>query len=472
MAHPLFTIPTATDSYKVTHARQYPDDTQIVYSHAMPRRMPADWDGAVWFGLQYDLIEYFAEPILPSHVDQAEQEWTEHFGREGFFNREGFDYIMDKHAGKLPVSIRALPEGTVVPARVVPFDIINTDPNCAWLTNWLETMLSHVWYPTTVASQSRMMAKAMKTSLEITGTPETLPFKLHDFGFRGVTCFEQAAIGAAAHLLSFMGTDTFAGCRFARKYYGAEGMPGASIPASEHSTVTIHGEDGELSFFERMLDIYPEDQIVACVSDSYDIFRAIREYWGGALKDKILARKAPLVIRPDSSDKPVHQAVVEYLDVAKDVFGMTANSKGFGVLPDQVRLIQGDGIDYESYLQTLSAIQLAGYSVDNIAFGSGGGLLQKLDRDTIGWAIKCSYGKGETWEREVFKSPVGMSMKRSPRGLLKTVRAENEQGSSWATCKRDEHPELADQMREVYRDGEIIWLSTWDEVRARVQESI
>lgn len=469
--HPLFTIATASDSYKVTHAQQYPADTHTVYSHCVARSTPEGWDDEiVFYGLQYVLHYLEGAIVTKAVIDEAEEEWNAHFGRPGYFNRKGWEYILKKHGGRLPVSIRAVPEGTVIGKRNVLFDIENTDksnPNTAWLTNWLETLLCQTWYPTTVATQSRLMKKRLYAALRKTGTPESLPFKLHDFGFRGVSCFEQAAIGGSAHLVNFQGTDSFAGVRLARSYYDAD-MPGFSIPASEHSTVTINGSEGECEFFEKMLDIYPDDQIVACVSDSYDIMRAIREYWGGALKDKILARKAPLVIRPDSSKDPVHVAVLNYLQAAGEVFGCSLNDKGYRVLPDQVRLIQGDGIDFHSFHKTVEALELSKWSLDNIAFGSGGGLLQQVNRDTLGFAIKCSYAEGPGWSADVFKSPVGMPMKRSMKGRLRLVRTgSNYSPGPFTTIRADSLDASPNELVEVFRDGEIVIKHTFDEVRAR-----
>merc|ERR1719238_2176672 len=118
-------------------------------------------------------------------------------------------------------------------------------------------------------------------------------FKLHDFGFRGVSSVESAAVGGAAHLVNFLGTDTVAAMVCAHKYYGATldktNCPGFSIPASEHSTITSWGVEGECDAMKNMLESYPQG-LVACVSDSFDLFKACKEYWGGALKDMIKGR--------------------------------------------------------------------------------------------------------------------------------------------------------------------------------------
>lgn len=457
-----FNIALATDSYKVTHALQYPRGTTNVYSYMEARARPDGWaDEVVFFGLQYMLDRLQGCVVTPVMVEQAAALWGEHFGAD-HFNAAGWMRIANEHGGHLPVVIRAVPEGTVVPTRNVLMTIENTDRECYWLTNWLETYLVQVWYPCTVATQSREMKRVIADSLSRTGDPSGLPFKLHDFGFRGVSCFEQAAIGGAAHLVNFAGTDTFAGVQLARKYYDA-GMPGFSIPATEHSTITSWGKAAEVDAFRNLLETYPTG-IVACVSDSYDIVRACREYWGGELRDLVLKREGTLVVRPDSGDP--RDSVLMVLRELGRAFGYTRNSHGYMVLPPQVRVIQGDGIDLPMLRSVLRVINEDGWSTDNVAFGSGGGLLQKLDRDTLSFAFKCSHVKGSWFTRDVYKDPTGMPSKASKRGRLKLVRNE---GGEYVTTRQDglEWKDEPDQLVEVFRDGEIKVRHTFDEIRDR-----
>ena len=226
-----------TDSYKVGMNLMYPPGTTGVYSYIESRG--GRYDRTVVFGLQAFIKEYLLEPITQSDIDIADEILTAH-GEP--FNRAGWQYILDKHAGYLPVVIRAVPEGTVVPVRNVLATIENTDPECFWLTTWLETaLLRAVWYGTTVSTQSWTIKQVILDYLERTGDPTTIGFKLHDFGARGVSSMESAGIGGAAHLVNFMGTDTITGILFAREYYNA-GIAGFSIPASEHSISTSFGK--------------------------------------------------------------------------------------------------------------------------------------------------------------------------------------------------------------------------------------
>jgi nicotinamide phosphoribosyltransferase len=463
-----FNICLATDSYKATHAPQYPKGTTKVYSYFESRGTPSGWsDEIVFFGLQ-PLLHRLTEPVTKSHVTEAEYVWEKHFGNPKLFNREGWMHIVEKLGGKLPISIRAVPEGTVVPYRNVLMTIENTDPACYWLTNWLETYLVQTWYPTTVATQSRQMKRVLADSLARTGDPSGLPFKLHDFGFRGVSSFETAGLGGAAHLVNFQGTDTMAGVTLARQFYDAD-MPGFSIPASEHSTITSWGEAGEVEAFRNMLETYPTG-LVACVSDSYDVIRACRDYWGKELKDLILSRDGTLVVRPDSGE-PVETVLAVIRELGK-AFGWTKNDKGYKVLPPQVRMIQGDGIDFYSLGRIVTALNEEGWSTDNIAFGSGGGLLQKLDRDTLQFAFKCSYIEGEhngqAFQRDVYKNPATMRAKASKRGRMKLMRWED--GLYQTVNVNDPAYEgREDQMVEVFRDGAILVNHTFEQIRERAK---
>jgi nicotinamide phosphoribosyltransferase len=384
-----------------------------------------------------------------------------HFGGGQVFNRAGWEHILNKHDGYLPVRIMAVPEGTVVPGRNVLMTLVNTDPDCFWLTNYLETLLVQTWYPVTVATQSREMKKIIMRYLEETGDPAGIAFKLHDFGFRGVSSVETAGIGGAAHLVNFMGTDTFEALVVARKYYG-ERMAGFSIPASEHSTITSWGKENEVDAMRNMLTQYPTG-LVACVSDSFDIYKACSELWGKELKDEVLARDGTLVVRPDSGDPPV--VVVKILELLWDAFGGEINDKGYRVLDPHVRVIQGDGIDFEMLEKILSAMKNNKLSADNIAFGSGGGLLQKLNRDTLKFAFKCSSITINGEEADVYKDPITDKGKGSKRGRLKLVKEDGAHGSVLTTVGPDD--ERDDILELVFENGKTVKEDTFAEIRER-----
>lgn len=440
-----------TDSYKASHYKQYPDGTTQVYSYLESRG--GLFSKTLFFGLQYFIKTYLTGPVVTAEkIDEAEKFFNAHMG-PGTFNRAGWEHILVKHGGHLPVRIKAVPEGTVVDVNNVLMTIENTDPECYWLTNYLETLLVQVWYPITVATLSLNCKEVIRDFLEETGDPAGLPFKLHDFGFRGVSSVESAGIGAAAHLVNFMGTDTLAGISLLEKFYHAQEMPGFSIPASEHSTITSWGREGELAAMENMLDQYPTG-LVACVSDSFDIFRACSEYWGEELRDKVLAREGTLVIRPDSGD-PV-DVILKCLEILGGKFGFEVNDKGYKVLPPQVRLIQGDGVDIDSIRSILTMMKNARWSADNIAFGSGGALLQKLNRDTQKFAFKASSVTINGEEREVYKEPITAAFKKSKRGRMKLVKISgwDDHSRSYETVGLKDKRE--DILRPVFENGKLI----------------
>jgi nicotinamide phosphoribosyltransferase len=455
-----------TDSYKVSMFKQYPAGTTGVYSYIESRG--GRYDRTVFFGLQAFIKEYLLEPITQTDIEIADELLTAH-GEP--FNRAGWQYILDKHMGYLPVVIRAVPEGTVVPVKNVLATIENTDPECFWLTTWLETaLLRAVWYGTTVATQSYTIKQVILDYLERTGDPTLIDFKLHDFGARGVSSLESAGIGGAAHLVNFMGTDTISGLLFAREYYGAS-MAGFSIPAMEHSTVTSWGRDGEVDAYRNMLNQFAKPgAILAVVSDSYDIFNAASKLWGEELREQVVQSGATVVIRPDSGDPvDVNRKLVEILG---EKFGYTVNSKGFKVL-NNVRLIQGDGINELTVRSILGAFMANGWSADNIAFGMGGALLQIVDRDTQKFAMKASSACVNGEWRDVVKDPVTDSGKKSKAGRVTLWKSGGEwvSGVTAPTGWTDKGiGPFVPMLEEVYRDGKLIKEIDFATVRANAKK--
>jgi nicotinamide phosphoribosyltransferase len=289
-----------TDSYKMSHARQYPPGTDRVYAYIESRGGEAD--RTLFFGLQGFLKTYMSRPWTREMVDEAEALWTAH--GEPFY-RELFDYVVEKKGGRLPLLIRALPEGSVVPTGTPLVTIENTDPNCAWSVSWMETqILRGVWYPTTVATNSFECKRILKNYFDLTSDrPELIDFKLHDFGARGVSSKESSMIGGAAHLVNFMGTDTFLAVPWLMQNYGVTDMPAFSIPAMEHSTVTSWGKENEVEAYRNMLKQFAKPgALVACVSDSWDVMNATSNIWGEQLRAEVVQSGATIVVRPDSGD--------------------------------------------------------------------------------------------------------------------------------------------------------------------------
>ena len=409
-----------TDSYKISHWQQYPPNTKFVSSYIEARG--GDIKEVVFFGLQMFIEQYLTKPITRANIDEAKEVLAAHGVP---FNEEGWLYILKKHKGYLPICIEAVPEGKVVPTSNVLVQVVNTDPKCAWLTSYVETaLLRAVWYPVTVATRSREVKKIIKRYLEETGTPDDVYFKLHDFGARGVSSFESAEIGGLAHLVNFKGTDTLSAIMAARKYYD-ENMAGFSIPAAEHSTITCWGKENESKAYANMIKQFSgEDKLVAVVSDSYDIFNACENIWGDELKDEVINNGGTVIVRPDSGD-PV-EVVQEVIELLMKQFGYDTNSKGYRVLPSYIRVIQGDGVNLKCIEDILVALKKNNISADNIAFGMGGELLQRLDRDTHKFAMKASYARINDRDIDVYKDPITDKGKRSKKGQLALMESDGE----------------------------------------------
>lgn len=468
---------TLADSYKTSHWAFYPPNTSFMASYLESRG--GMFDTTLWNGLQPLLKKYFiGQVITEEKIEEAYQEWGEHFGDYNVFNRAGWEYILKEHDGYLPLRIKQAPEGSVIPVSNIMAMVENTDEgNCAWLTNYVETVLLHVWFPTTVGTLSREIKKVQIKSLIETSdlTDEEIngivSFMLHDFGFRGTSSVQSAAAGGAAHLINYMGTDTFVATRFIKQFYNTSNMTGFSIRATEHSTVMLWKE--EMQMMKRLITETPEAAIVACVSDTYDIVNAVKNIWGGELRDNIMERNGRLVIRPDSGDPSYTLGVI--FDILWEKFGEYGhvNSKGYRVLPPQIRVIQGDGVNYNSIKEILTMLAKRGYSTENIVFGMGGALLQKLDRDTQKFAIKACTAIIDGEVLDVQKSPMEfdkdgnykVSFKKSKKGYMKLVLENGEYRT--VTSEDPNFDSYKDELEIVFEDGQLIKEYKFQDIRDR-----
>ena len=452
-----------TDSYKFSHWVQMPAGTTGQFSYIESRG--GAYDATVFFGLQMFLKEYLSKPVTLEDIAEA-KEFTQAHGEP--FNEAGWLRLIEKYNGILPIRIRAVAEGTLVPVRNVLVTLENTDPEFYWVTSYVETaLLRAIWYPTTVATISKSIKKVIKGYLEETGDPSGLAFKLHDFGARGVSSFESAGIGGASHLVNFMGSDTVTGVLFAKKYYN-EPMAGFSIPASEHSTITSWGRANEKAAYQNMLAQFGKPgALFACVSDSYDILAAC-DMWG-SMKEDIIKSGAIVVVRPDSGHPET--VVLEVVKKLNDSFGSTVNDKGYKVL-NNVRVIQGDGINEQSIRGILMNLKFAGFSADNVAFGMGGALLQQMNRDTQQFAMKCSAAKVNGEWIDVYKDPVGDAGKKSKKGRVTLIRDYLGKGARFQTVLERDLPgyeqtsDWREVLRTVWENGSLINEISFAEVRA------
>ena len=462
-----------SDSYKFSHAPQYPPNTSSMFSYLEARGTDEAFldkfdnvkdyveadpirialaelfknQRTVFFGLQYYMKRFLSTPITVENVEEA-SEFAKKHGVP--FNEAGWMRIVNHYEGKLPVKIRAVREGSVIPVGNILMSVESTteDEETFWLVSWLETMFVRLWYPITVATNSYLIKQIILENLrETCDDPDgEIGFKLHDFGSRGCTSQESAMISGASHLVNFCGSDTIAGIWMANEYYNHE-MSGFSIPASEHSTMSMWKREGEVEAYRNMIKQYGDGVVFACVSDTWDIYNATENIWGEALKKEVQEMNALLVVRPDSGDAV--KVPVELVMILDQKFGHTINDKKYKVLKN-VRVIQGDGIDGADVREILALLKEYGYSGENMVFGMGGGLIQKdLNRDTFKFAFKCSSAVVDGERIEVYKEPITDAVKKSKRGELELVHVG---GNKVYTAQRGK--ECGEKlMRTVYDNG-------------------
>jgi nicotinamide phosphoribosyltransferase len=452
-----------TDSYKASHFLQYPPNTTLVHSYLESRGSERSYAETVFFGLQYLLKRYFVQRFTKEDVLEANEVITAH-GEP--FNLEGWTHLIEKHGGKLPLRVRAVAEGSIVPTRNALMTVENTDGEFFWVTSWFESQLMRLWYPITVATQSYYIKRDVYQFLEETADDPAaeIGFKVHDFGSRGVSSQETAAIGGAAHLVNFMGTDTMSALLIHRNFYNTE-MAGFSIPAAEHSTITSWGRENEIEAYRNMLRQFAKPgALVAVVSDSWNIYNAVEKIWGEQLKQEVIDSGATVVIRPDSGE-PV-EVVGKVAEILGEKFGTTVNSKGYKVLKN-VRIIQGDGVNPVSIHEICQSLKDKGFSTSNIAFGIGGALLQKIDRDTMKFAYKCSAIVRDGKLVDVYKQPITDSGKSSKKGRLDLIRDEN---GEYKTVVLPDATTIAaenSEMQTVFENGEVLVDDNLEAIRRR-----
>ena len=414
------------DAYKASHFKLYPKDAEAGRWYMAPRK-PIDKKQKefILFGLSYFINKFLLKPITQRDVEEAHELWDK-FGIGGTqypFPYDGFQKIIKEYKGALPITIKAVPEGQPFTDYNVPTVIVECmDKDLFWICGFIETILQrYCWYGSTVATNSRNVRKYLREMYRktVNDNPEdeanqlwTLDYRLHDFGARGASTGETAALGGAAHLINFNGTDTMEAVWLINKLYGVAVKDIAcSIPAAEHSTVTSHGKDVEAE--KRALLQMLENNVgplMAFVSDSYDYKRFVDKVWcDPEIIEKFREKNITPVIRPDSGD-PI-EMVLYALNATEKAWGITTNTKGYKVL-NGIRVIQGDGMDYAAIVELYDAIAEAGFSVENVAVGMGGGLLQKVNRDNMSWSMKMFQIKREGLWYNVQKDPITAANKK------------------------------------------------------------
>jgi nicotinamide phosphoribosyltransferase len=449
---------TLTDYYKICHHLLSPDNTSQVYSY-MEARKPNKQ--ILFFGLQYIIKEYLQGKVLHNlqEINEGRRLCEQGFVTDKYFNYDGWKHILDEHDGFLPIKIKAVPEGTVLDSSNILVSVENTDPKCGWVVGHIEDLMLHLWYTCSVATLSCEFKTIIRYYNQQTGG-KLSPFSLNDFGFRGVSSEQSAGAGGMAHLVNFLGTDNIRGIEYANRYYNS-GVCGYSVLASEHSVTTMHGKDHEADFYEKAIDKCTDGGIVSLVLDSYDIYNALENFIGGKLKDKILNGNKKVVIRPDSGDPK--EVLPKCLEILWNKFGGHVNKHGYKVLNSKVGIIQGDGVEIDSIKGYLHNIAYHGFATENVIWGCGGGLLQKVNRDTYGFAFKCSSATINGQKIDVYKDPITDTEKKSKRGRLKLIKTN----SGYKTVKEKE--EGKDELRTVFENGVLLIDEDFKTVKERAE---
>lgn len=457
-----------TDSYKLTHHLQYDGNITKLYSYGEPRK-GGKYKRVCFFGMQYIIQENFLQGVTNEMIQEAEETCFETFGTTKYFNKAVWERVRD--LGYLPIKIKAIPEGTVAEEDNVFFTMESTEPWFATSMSSQETVLLQTWYPTSIATRSMYIKESIKPFFDKTSDigDLVLPYAVLDFGFRGSTSVESAALGGAAYLLHFEGSDNEIANKLIRDYYGYKGRL-KSVYATEHSTATSFGKGRELEYLLHQLYTVETDKIVSIVIDSYDADNFIQNVVSNQeVVQKIKERTGRTVFRDDSG-VPLRN-MLKHSDMLSSTFGLDINNKGYKVIADNVGLLQADGNNENSIPELYEHYTKRGWSAENINCGTGGGLLQAdITRDTNRWAFKASYGERDGKQFDIQKSPASDMTKKSKSGMLKLHKT----GKSYMTVSSSNNtPEqfagYIDSLETVLENGEFK-KDTFENILSRINK--
>jgi nicotinamide phosphoribosyltransferase len=468
------------DFYKTGHVFQYPNKTEFVYSNLTARisRIPGI-NFVVAFAFQFFVKKYLIDDFATSFFGQPKENVLAHYKRrmDTSLGKDAIpiDHLAELHdLGYLPLHIKALPEGTVCPLRVPVLTITNTHPGFGWLPNFLETLLSNVlWHPMTTATIAYRYRQILNQfARETSDMADFVPWQGHDFSMRGQSSLESSLASGGAHLLSFTGTDTIPAIDWLENYYGADSekeLIGGSVPATEHSVMCLGGQETEFETYRRLLTkVYPTG-IVSVVSDTWNFWDVLTVILP-ALKETIMARDGKLVIRPDSGD-PVKilcgdpeasdpRARKGTIQLLWEIFGGTVNSKGFKQLDPHIGIIYGDSITLDRCERICAGFKDQGFASTNMVFGIGSYTYQYVTRDTLGFAMKATYGVIDGKPVEIFKDPLtDGGVKKSAKGLL---RVNADLTLSECVSPAEEKEGL---LQTIFLDGKLCNETTLSEIR-------
>jgi nicotinamide phosphoribosyltransferase len=493
--NPLF----LTDGYKTGHHQQYPKGTTLVYSNFTPRSnkyAPQGCDQLVSFGQQM-VVKQIHEAFEKDFFSRPKDEVCGEMKRElsMYLNTDydvsHFEALHD--LGYLPIIVKTIEEGSLVPMRVPVLTIYNTHPDFYWITNYLETIISNLlWKPMTSATIAHAYRKVLTGWQEKTDAERSwfIDWQGHDFSMRGLDSIDATISSGLGHLTSFSGSDSLPAIFGARKFYGETGFVAGSVNATEHSVMCAGSKEDEVGTFRNLMETYPTG-ILSIVSDTWDLWKVCTEHIV-TLKEEILARDGKVVIRPDSGDPveiicgkkwddeqnpydenvdAIEKGVVELL---WDVFGGEINEQGYKVLDSHIGAIYGDSITIERANEICKRLEAKGFASTNIVLGVGSFTYQFNTRDTFGFAMKATYVEVNGEGREIFKDPItDDGIKKSAKGLLHVAKIFNKSINDGYMlvdqCSWED--ESKGMLKTIYKDGEFLNQTTLTEIRERLRNS-
>lgn len=433
------------DFYKLSHRKQYPEGTQLVYSTWTPRATKIQGVNEVAvFGIQgfikEYLVEFFKENFFSRNIADIVKDYKRFITATLGDLDPDVSHIVELHQlGYLPLVVRSLNEGEVVPIRTPVLVIYNSDYRFFWLTNYIETLMSSIlWKPMTSATIALRYKKILNKYAKLTtGSTDFVQFQGHDFSMRGMDAIEASARSGAGHLAAgFVGTDTIPSILYLEEYYNTDvtkELVGCSIPATEHSVMCAY-EDDRKSFRRLITELYPSG-FLSVVSDTWNLWEVLTEVLP-ELKQEVLERDGKLVVRPDSGDPvkivcgdPEGKTEAERKGVVEllwDTFGGTVTNEGYKVLDSHVGCIYGDSITLQRCEAICEGLKNKGFASVNCVFGIGSFTYQYNTRDTFGFALKSTYCRIKDKDVPIFKDPItDDGTKRSLKGCVSVTKDTN-----------------------------------------------
>lgn len=482
-----------TDGYKIGHRKMLAPGTNFLYGTWIPRstkHAPKGINKVVSFGQQLVvkwLHDEFTENFFALPKEEAMkfgEDMSMYLGMQ--YDASHFAALHD--LGFLPIKVKALPEGIETPTNVPHMTFINTVGGFAWLTLFLETIVSSLaWKPSTSATialryKRNLVEWVMKTD---PANAWLIPFLAHDFSARGLSPWDMLSSGLG-HATSFRGSDSIIVIPGSRYFYNEPANEVAinSVNASEHSvSTTCIFTMGESQMLKYFMDQFPTG-ILSVVSDTFDLWKLITEYLPEN-KEQIMSRDGKLVIRPDSGDPvdiicgintkndpdnryghlagtPAYKGVIELL---WDIFGGSVNEQGYKVLDPHIGAIYGDSITVERQVQIYERLAAKGFATTNIVLGVGSFTYQMNTRDTLGFAAKGAWFQTMEAGYDIYKDPVtDDGTKKSLRGLI----AVTEDFEVLTQCTKEQ--EESGILHTIYENGNFHNQTSLTEIRQKIDK--